>query len=41
MENHLPQKLTEKQVSDFKEAFFMYDKKGNGTVNTRKFGAGT
>ena len=32
-------KLTEEQIAEFKEAFSLFDKDGNGTINTKELGS--
>lgn len=33
-------KLTEEQVQEFKEAFSLFDKDGDGTISTKELGTG-
>lgn len=35
----LSKKLTRQEIEDFKECFQMFDKDGDGTINTKELGA--
>ena len=34
----MPDKLTEEQIAEFKEAFSLFDKDGDGTITTKELG---
>lgn len=39
-ETSMADKLTEEQVQEFKEAFSLFDKDGDGTISTKELGTG-